>query len=173
MTDERSVYRDGRDTKPLQEIQAQIRDRITERGPDECWPWTGATWNKGYPKAMMNGFRGSVTRAQALIHGINVEPGEFVARTCGTPECMNPAHLEAARDVNQYRDPDSWASGEENGRSKLTERDVVDIRQAYADQNLVYADLAEAYGISVQNVGIIVRGEGWPDAGGPIKGVDY
>lgn len=173
-----AVYRDERDTKPVDEIQARIQLHTDERGPDECWPWQGNTDKNGYPRFRMDGQHGSVTRAQAVLHGVELEADMFVVRVCGTPSCMNPEHLEATSDVNEYREEDSWVSGAEhhwsgrynNNGSKLTEEDVVEIRERVVEGGETQVRLAEEKNITQANVSHIVHGETWEHADGPIKG---
>ena len=56
---------------------------------------------------------------------------------------------------------------EKNGRSKLTEVEVVTIRERHAAGETRKA-LALEYGLAVSSVGHIVTGQKWPHAPGPI-----
>ena len=58
--------------------------------------------------------------------------------------------------------------GEKNGRSKLTEVEVVTIRERHAAGETRKA-LALEYGLAVSSVGRIVTGQKWPHAPGPIE----
>lgn len=82
---------------------------VDQRGPDDCWPWTGHRSEKNYGQ-YADGKRGSMP---AHRYGFGqfkraLEPGEIVDHTCHNrdPECeggntcehracQNPAHLEA------------------------------------------------------------------------------
>ncbi len=57
--------------------------------------------------------------------------------------------------------------GERNGSSKLTQAEVVTIRERYAAGETRKA-LALEYGLAVSSVGRIVTGQKWPHAPGPI-----
>jgi len=57
--------------------------------------------------------------------------------------------------------------GERNGKSKLTEAEVVTIRERHAAGETRRA-LALEYGLAVSSVGRIVTGQKWPHAPGPI-----
>lgn len=57
--------------------------------------------------------------------------------------------------------------GEHNGGSKLTQAEVVTIRERYAAGETRKA-LALEYGLAVSSVGRIVTGQKWPHAPGPI-----
>ena len=57
--------------------------------------------------------------------------------------------------------------GEHNGRSKLTQAQVITIRERHAAGETRKA-LALEYGLAVSSVGRIVTGQKWPHVGGPI-----
>ncbi len=57
--------------------------------------------------------------------------------------------------------------GERNGGSKLTQAEVVTIRERHAAGE-TRKDLALEYGLAVSSVGRIVTGQKWPHAPGPI-----
>lgn len=91
--------------------RVQIRERfyrlVDVRGPDECWPWTGAIDdrdNRDKPYGIWKGFKGTRFAhriAYMLEHGLDeLDPEITVHHTCykrrnHTPLCCNPAHLEA------------------------------------------------------------------------------
>lgn len=62
-------------------------------------------------------------------------------------------------------------SGEKNPAAKLTDREVAEIRLAYATGGFTQQQLADKYGISFQSVSKIVRGE--RRAGQPGETSDY
>lgn len=60
-------------------------------------------------------------------------------------------------------------AGSKNPRAVLTTEIVLEIRQKYATGNFDQGDLADEYGISRMQIGKIVLGRVWKDAGGEIK----
>lgn len=99
--------------KPLGRVlpTAQTRERfyrlVDVRGPDECWPWTGAVLDRREDQhqtyGVWKGFPGTryVHRiAYCLEQGLaKLDPNIVVHHTCHknpdhTPLCCNPAHLE-------------------------------------------------------------------------------
>lgn len=74
----------------------RVIERFDRRGPDECWPWTGAMNNVyGYGR-MSIGHKRQV-RAHRLVYEILVGPiptGYQLDHLCRNRRCVNPAHLE-------------------------------------------------------------------------------
>jgi hypothetical protein len=78
--------------------------KVERRGPDECWPWLGAT-NAGpntrggpYGKIGSGGKHGQVRSVHRAVHELEIGPipeGFHVDHLCGFTLCCNPAHLQA------------------------------------------------------------------------------
>lgn len=63
-------------------------------------------------------------------------------------------------------------SGSANGRTQLTEGQVVDIREVFAAGDATSAELAIRYGLTPSAVNDILRGRAWATAGGPLCASD-
>ena len=98
---------------------------VDQRGPDECWPWTGALDAKGYgrlKKTMPDGsiMYGAHSSAVFYTTGIRTtkKNDTSVLHSCDQPSCCNPSHLrvgthhENMLDMkNKGRAGNAWASG--------------------------------------------------------------
>jgi hypothetical protein len=52
-------------------------------------------------------------------------------------------------------------NGEENGRSKLTEQQVFEIRQLYSSGDYILKELGEKFGVSYSLIGKIINNKNW------------
>lgn len=94
----------------------------------------------------------------------------IVAHLCGNSMCVNPNHLvmSTIRDNIKHRLAHNGKYRTSSiSRDKLTEKQVVEIRELYATGNFTQQELAEEYGVSRRNVSDIIRFKSWEDVGGP------
>jgi hypothetical protein len=143
------------------------RMKHTESG---CWEWTGARAPKGYGAIRI---RGKTHRTHRVAYELTYGPipvDRIVCHRCDNPPCCNPEHLylgtyadNAADCVSKGRYTPHTRKGESNHLSKLTERDVMDIRTLYARGGISYSELAQQYGVAKTAIGAIIRRETWPD----------
>jgi hypothetical protein len=81
---------------------------------------------------------------------------------------MNPDHFFIGSNADNMKDRDSkgrqvWrvSKGEANGQSKLTEKEVIEIRRFYAQGGVSYRDLAKIYGVAHSQIACIVKRQTW------------
>lgn len=146
-----------------------------------CWLWTAA---KAGPRRMQYGvifYQGKQERAHRVSYKMYVGPipeGLFVLHTCDVPACVNPDHLWVGTQKQNMHDmiakgrnlegetqpmhlrPACAARGEESGTSKLTDEEVVAIRELRAE-GFTHSYLAARFGVSRRNIGFICRREAW------------
>lgn len=145
--------------------------QIERRGPTECWPWTGYV-EKGYGR-----FYDGVRMVGAHDLAVRWSTGEMrredhdTCHSCHNPICCNPAHLRYASRRSNVTDAvgaDRHARGSRNGHAKLTEDDVVVIRERAA-AGATGRQMARDYEVSEGTVNMILSGKRWAHAGGPIR----
>lgn len=91
--------------------RAPLADRlwakVDERGPDECWPWTGACTPNGYGQINAGGRHGKKLQAHRVVYELVVGPipqGHEIDHLCERKDCCNPSHLEpVTRQDNMLR----------------------------------------------------------------------
>lgn len=120
---------------------------VDKRGPDECWPWTGAHNGIGYGTINISRHMFLATHVAVVIDGRSIDAGSDVCHTCDNPTCCNPAHLFVGTREDNMRDArkkgrlatgdrhpsrvhkDRLARGDRNGAHTHPER------RAFGDRN--------------------------------------
>lgn len=153
---------------------ASFTAKIAHDPATQCWVWTAARNERGYPifniGSVKDGNRRTV-RAHRLSfhHFTGIDPlGLCVCHRCDNPPCVNPDHLflgtdqDNANDMVQkgrHRSGLGPQKGESNVKAKLTEAQVLHLLQNLAHLNNKKA--AEQLGVTHQLVSKIRLGHVW------------
>jgi hypothetical protein len=133
-------------------------DQGSERG---CWLWIGSFDSHGYGRM---GDRLAHRIAWVLARGA-IAPGMVVMHRCDTPACCNPDHLQLGTNADNQADKvakDRQAKGSRNGRAKLTESDVVEIRALASRPDWPGpTEVARRYGVTRRAIRFVVDGDKW------------
>lgn len=131
-----------------------------------CWEWAGSRFKLGYGVVSYRGKNRSAHRVAALLGGIlsDLDADDCVLHKCDNRPCCNPEHLEVgtqlenvAQRVNRGRGV--HPVGAKASRSKLTVRQVVDIRADPRTNAAVAAEL----GLNPETVARVRRRETYGD----------
>jgi hypothetical protein len=142
-------------------------------GTDACWPWMACLSHSGYGHLRVRGKTIAAHRIALLLtingplHDDGSYHGACVCHRCDNPQCVNPNHLFVGTQKENMKDRSAKnrccpMRGEQNGRAKLTEIDVRDIRNKYAEKIHTQAELGYKYGVSNQVICRIIRRQQWP-----------
>lgn len=141
----------------------RLLDAIVAPKPAGCWLVKTSVRDKdGYGVMSLRGRKRRMHRA--MFDAFN--PGAVapvVRHTCHNPNCINPLHLAAGTQKENAADRVAAARGGDlrgvnNGRSKLSEADVLAIKKS----RLSGAALADHFGISKSMACRIKSGKAWP-----------
>jgi hypothetical protein len=126
-------------------------------GPDDCWEWQASCFGEGYGSFWYK--RKNVgTHRVAYELGVGPIPeGQQILHTCDNRKCCNPAHLFPGTQLDNIRDMDS--KKRRVGNVKLTNSQIIEIRQKYIPRVCTQQQLAEEYGVVQSHIGRIVRNE--------------
>lgn len=145
--------------------------RVNKNGPvhpvlgTPCWPWTGGTVVRGYGQFWLGKQEGVHRIAWRLLHG--EVPGRLhVLHRCDNTICVNAQeHLFLGTHQQNMEDRDRKGrrrppQGAEHGHSKLTEEQVLKIRELRAT-GIKNIDIAKMFGVSQSMVSKIGLGHYW------------
>lgn len=143
---------------------AKLRDTATERfwakvqkgAPDECWEWRASRMPgpRPYGRHSWNGQTMYAHRIALSLTDGDWSNERFVCHSCDNPPCCNPFHLWRGSQRDNLQDMsnkgrnsisgNAGRPGETNGRSKLTTKQVQEIRSS----SLSDKKLAAIYGVA-------------------------
>lgn len=151
--------------KDMDEFAKRFWSKVLIKGEDECWEWQNATQSRGYGSVGI-GRRGKTALAHRVAYFLTYgDPGELcVLHSCDNRRCVNPKHLFLGTNQDNVDDKVKKGRqliGEENGNSKLTAKEVEEIRELYRVKKIPYRKLGGLFGVSESTVMGIVKGEYW------------
>jgi YesN/AraC family two-component response regulator len=163
--------------------------KVEKKGEDECWNWTGSISTSKYGQINIDHKNYTAHRiVYELIKG-EIPAGLFVCHKCDNTLCCNPFHLflgtyqdnmddmkrkgrqnklsgEKHPSFGKHRSTEVKDKlrlkniGENNPNSKLSEKDIKEIRGMYKNK-IPQKQIAKQFGICHDYVSTIVRNESW------------
>jgi len=128
-----------------------------------CWAWKASKNRHGQGRISWNGRGQNASRVVWEIAYGEIPDGLCVCHHCDNPGCVNPIHLFLATHAENMADRDAkgrQARGEKNAQSKLTERQVLEIRELCKAGGL-HREIGKAYGVSKFAIGKISQRISW------------
>lgn len=132
-----------------------------------CWEWAGP----GHKNRQMNYGNIRFNKKWIQIHRLAYETwvgpipeGLIVRHKCDNPPCMNPDHLEIGTHRDNFNDMvkrGRYASSTKRKAAKISEQEVVEIRDEYSRGVLTQKMIGEIYGVSDNMVSQIVNRVYW------------
>lgn len=143
-------------------------DRVSSQmrlGENGCHEFTGNRDENGYGRIRRGDRLVRLHRAKwELCYG-EIPPGMCVCHKCDNPPCINQNHLSLGSHQDNMKDRSAKgrcasATGSQNNSAKLTESDVVVIKQRIASGEACYA-IARDYSVSGEAILRIKNGHSW------------
>lgn len=133
-----------------------------------CWEWTGSVVGRGYGATKVPNPKGGwrneyVHRLSYMLHNGPIPPGKQVLHRCDNMPCWNPEHLFSGTNTENRQDSVAkrrHAYGERAGASRLTEAQVVAVREARS-RGATMKQIAADFGIPRKTVEKIVYRVSW------------
>lgn len=131
-----------------------------------CWNWTASKLPSGYGRINIDQ---KIKRAHRVGYELfrgKIPEGLEALHKCDRPQCVNPFHIFLGTKQDNVQDMirknrHNPKRGESNYWSKLNEKQVVEIRNLYANGNYTYRQLAATYNLGKTTVEGIIRHKKW------------
>lgn len=136
----------------------------------DCWEWQGPPNRSGYGQVSINRKMYPTHRLAYMLTKGPIPRGMFVRHACDNRLCVRPDHLDIGTFEDNIADTvrrkrggpgENAARGERAGSSRLTDRDVIQIREAYAAGGVTQTILARDFGVDTGTISRIVTGKAW------------
>lgn len=162
MSEQVYVFKEDYERLPRGRALRPIQYRINEQGCHEVFSHTKD--HDGYVRLCrrVNGVK-KMLRLHRIVYEQcvgEIPEGLVVRHSCDQPSCINPNHLSVGTVQDNTDDKTSkgrQARGVKNGRAKLTDSDVIEIRKDTRDRFVI----GEEYGISDTMVYAIKNRVNW------------
>jgi hypothetical protein len=130
----------------------------------DCWTWKGTMHSAGYGVfGVRRGAQVKAHRAAYFIANDEIHGDQLVCHRCDNPRCVNPSHLFLGTFADNKADcvaKRRHGFGERNGRAKLTESSVREIRaRRLLGESL--RSISKAFGVSKPVVAQVCSRERW------------
>lgn len=133
----------------------------------DCWLWTGGCFNHQYGNFLYNGkYIGAHRASFMILHKRPITEGLYILHSCDNPKCVNPSHLrEGTHQENMndkaVRNRCNPPRGEANVTAKLTEAQIIEIRNKYAFHKISHRQLAKEYKVEKTTISKIINRKTW------------
>jgi len=162
------VFKKGNTFRPQNTIQDVWKKIDIKYGDDwwRCWEWMGIKNKQGYGLF-------TIKHKQYLAHRITyksiygeIPDGLFVLHKCDNPSCCNPNHLWIGTHQDNMNDMvfkkrQRSLFGEKHRNAKLTNKDVLKIRELYSTGEYYQAELGRMFGVYKGEICDIVHNKIW------------
>jgi hypothetical protein len=124
---------------------------VSESG---CWIWLGCI-NDRYGYFTVEGRIWLAHRFSYTLHCDEIPYGMQVLHRCDNGHCVNPKHLFLGTQQDNMDDKvakDRQAKGIDNGNSKLTVNEVIEIRRLCSEGKLLQYEIAEKFNVDPKTI---------------------
>ena len=132
---------------------------------NDCWNWNKCKNKHAYGEIRWRGTKHLTHRLTCeSLHGPAPEDKPYALHKCDNPSCCNPDHLRwgtAQENSSDMTTRKRSAHGEKQGRSKLTEKQVIEIIEIIKSSNIIDKEIAKKYNVCRQSINFIRNNKSW------------
>jgi hypothetical protein len=130
---------------------------------ENCWLWQGSIDTQGYGQLTVAQKPLQAHRLAYTLFKGDIPAGSVIRHSCHNRQCVNPQHLCQGTQKDNIQDSvkaGRMASGERNGRAKLTLENVEEIKQL-RQQGWSQQKIGQKFNLHHTTVGSLLRGKTW------------
>jgi len=148
------------------DLEERFWEKVKITGPDDCWEWQAGLFDVGY--GVFHADK-ETRRAHCVSWEFAYGPipsDKWVLHRCDNRKCVNPHHLFLGTALDNAQDRKSKGRngiqyGEYANNARLTNAQVLEIREQYTTQDITQCELAMRWGVSQAEISKIVMGKSW------------
>jgi len=144
----------------MQTLEERFWSKVNKT--NTCWNWIGYLDKGGYGSFWLNGKMQRAHRVSFEQHFGWSNENLVVMHKCDNPSCVRPEHLILSTQKNNIEDKvekNRQAKGSKVGTSKLSESDVIDIKNLIP--TLSYGKIAKLYNVDRSLIYLIAKEKSW------------
>lgn len=147
----------------VESLEIRFWKMVDKKEEDECWIFIGCKNKDGYGKMSKgNSKLDSTHRISYELHKGNIPENMVVMHTCDNPSCCNPKHLILGTQNDNMQDMISKRRFvPRNTPYKLTEEQMIEIRNNYIGKRGEKVKLAKEYDVVVTTITNILNNKSW------------
>jgi DNA-binding CsgD family transcriptional regulator len=148
---------------------------FSQEHPDRCWEWFKGTNDRGYGQITVDDQRTYTHRfSYEFFYGDTLTSNDVIMHSCDNPPCVNPIHLDKGTHLTNQRDMmkkgrGRKALGPENGRSKLTPEQALEIHRLIDEGSISLRAIGRQFDIGVNTVIALRNGVTWSHVTGRTR----
>lgn len=151
-------------------VNGTVEERISQKFTiceSGCWEWNPSLVSrKRYGNIGIKGKTRTISRVIYEMFVNDIPKELFVCHCCDNTKCINPDHLYLGTQKQNMKDiteRDRWPNrkGSFSTVSKLTEKDVLEIRRKYVPWKYSCKKLSDEFGVDFTNIWQIVKRKTW------------
>jgi hypothetical protein len=148
------------------EDENRFWSKVETGDEDECWECVAmALDSDGYGQFWCNNKNNSSHRVSfQLKHNRLINEGMSIMHSCNNRSCVNPFHLSEGTNTENSKymvETGQSLKGEKNKSSKLTEKQVLEIRHKHANTDKGCRKLGKEYGVDHTTIMRIINRKMW------------